>query len=116
MRAREVKQQLDMGHLVLLTGLGFSICGEKVLCSTLGVAVKTATHLMADRLVLLHGPTGSDALLPAVPQVCVPIPFMLPRSGAWPKTGSSRMWERKPGVGEHLEREKCRASKIERQS
>lgn len=102
-RAREVKQQLDMGHLVLLTGLGFSICGEKVLCNTLDVAVKTATHLGADRLVLLHGPTGSDALLPAVPQVCSQPPLCCQEVWCVTPKGVKPESKGKPDVGERAD-------------
>eukprot|EP00884_Botryococcus_braunii_P009358 jgi/Botrbrau1/18423/Bobra.0072s0015.1 len=64
---REVKQQLEMGHLVLLTGLGFSMCGEKVLCSTYDVALNAAADLRADRVVLLMGPAGTRSLSPMLP-------------------------------------------------
>jgi amino-acid N-acetyltransferase len=60
-REAPVRQQLDMHHLVLLTDLGVSMCGEALLCGVHDVALHAAAELKADRLIILDDGTECAA-------------------------------------------------------
>ena len=46
-----IHQQLDMGHLVLLSNLGYSASGEVLNCNTFDVATHAAIELKADKIM-----------------------------------------------------------------
>ena len=51
--AQAIAHQLDLGHIVLLSALGYSPTGEAFNVSALEVATATAAALKADKLILL---------------------------------------------------------------
>lgn len=50
MQVDAVKQQLDSGHVVLLSNLGYSAAGEVLNCDIYTVATRAAIDLGADKL------------------------------------------------------------------
>ncbi|MEX2469625.1 MAG: amino-acid N-acetyltransferase [Pseudohongiellaceae bacterium] len=52
-QADAIRQQLDMGNLVLLSNLGYSLTGEVYNLSAEEVATETAIALRADKLILM---------------------------------------------------------------
>ncbi|KAL0031769.1 hypothetical protein WJX79_006380 [Trebouxia sp. C0005] len=46
-----IHQQLDLGHLVLLSNLGYSASGEVLNCNTFDVATHAAIELKADKII-----------------------------------------------------------------
>ena len=46
-----IHQQLDLGHLVLLSNLGYSASGEVLNCNTFDVATHAAIELKADKIM-----------------------------------------------------------------
>lgn len=52
--AQAITRQLDLGHIVLLSALGYSPTGETFNVSALEVATATAAALAADKLILLR--------------------------------------------------------------
>ncbi|KAL0056236.1 hypothetical protein WJX82_009116 [Trebouxia sp. C0006] len=48
-----IHQQLDLGHLVLLSNLGYSASGEVLNCNTFDVATHAAIELKADKIMCI---------------------------------------------------------------
>lgn len=48
-----IHQQLDMGHVVLLSNLGYSASGEVLNCNTFDVATHAAIELKADKIMCI---------------------------------------------------------------
>lgn len=48
-----IHQQLDMGHVVLLSNLGYSASGEVLNCNTFDVATHAAMELKADKIMCI---------------------------------------------------------------
>ena len=48
-----IHQQLDMGHIVLLSNLGYSASGEVLNCNTFDVATHAAMELKADKIMCI---------------------------------------------------------------
>lgn len=51
----EIKKQLHMDNVVLLSNLAFNVAGEVLNCNTYDVAVHAATELSADKIVFCVG-------------------------------------------------------------
>lgn len=58
-------QQLDLGHVVLLSNLGYSASGEVLNCNTFDVATHAAVELKADKIMCM---TMDDVQELALPQ------------------------------------------------
>lgn len=52
-QAQAIHQQLDLGHLVLLSNLGYSASGEVLNCNTFDVATHAAIELKADKIMCI---------------------------------------------------------------
>ena len=50
-QADSLKQQLDQGHVVLLSSLAYSAAGEVLNCNSYDVAVHAAVDLKADKFI-----------------------------------------------------------------
>ena len=50
---KAIHQQLDMGHVVLLSNLGYSASGEVLNCNTFDVATHAAIELKADKIMCI---------------------------------------------------------------
>ena len=50
-QADSLKQQLDLGHVVLLSSLAYSAAGEVLNCNSYDVAVHAAVDLKADKFI-----------------------------------------------------------------
>jgi amino-acid N-acetyltransferase len=60
MQTSKIKSHLDSGEVVLLTNIGFSATSEIFNVSSLEVAVKCASELRAEKLIL-YSPEGEEA-------------------------------------------------------
>ena len=48
-----IQQQLDLGHVVLLSHLAYSVAGEVLNCNAYDVGTRAAIELQADKLLCL---------------------------------------------------------------
>lgn len=55
-RKKEILEQLNMGNIVVLNNVGFSVTGELLNCNTYALACQTAAQLEADKLICMFDP------------------------------------------------------------